>query len=223
MSKIRVQQAYRKASLFLLPAQAPAHRLEEFCRKFEILSKVHYILSDEKKRQVYDETGVIDASVDNIGANFWTRYWRKLFPHIVPEDIEDFKGRYKDSEEEKEDLRIAYLRAKGNMDRLAEIYFAYTAEDEDRICYIMQKELINRKKMRSYVKFAKEKPASVEARKNKYKRPDPEDDPACINPIVLVLRQNRLELEERRAMENEQREREEAARDEAPRRKRRRR
>ncbi|XP_055936186.1 dnaJ homolog subfamily C member 9-like isoform X1 [Argiope bruennichi] len=236
-----LQQAYRKASLFLLPAQAPAHRLAEFCRKFEILSKVHYILSDKKKRQIYDETGV----VDNICANFWTRYWRKLFPHIVPEDIEDFKERYKksimvqdcirrhwyiyillskDSEEEKEDLRIAYLRVKGNMDRFAEIYFAYTAEDEDRICHIMQKELINRKKMRAYVKFTNEKPANVEARKNKYKKPDPEDDPACVNPIVLVLRQKKLNIEERRAKENkEQRKRGEAAGNAVRRKKRRRR
>ncbi|XP_055936187.1 dnaJ homolog subfamily C member 9-like isoform X2 [Argiope bruennichi] len=215
-----LQQAYRKASLFLLPAQAPAHRLAEFCRKFEILSKVHYILSDKKKRQIYDETGV----VDNICANFWTRYWRKLFPHIVPEDIEDFKERYKNSEEEKEDLRIAYLRVKGNMDRFAEIYFAYTAEDEDRICHIMQKELINRKKMRAYVKFTNEKPANVEARKNKYKKPDPEDDPACVNPIVLVLRQKKLNIEERRAKENkEQRKRGEAAGNAVRRKKRRRR
>ncbi|KAF8766382.1 DnaJ subfamily C member 9 like protein [Argiope bruennichi] len=219
-----LQQAYRKASLFLLPAQAPAHRLAEFCRKFEILSKVHYILSDKKKRQIYDETGVVDASVDNICANFWTRYWRKLFPHIVPEDIEDFKERYKNSEEEKEDLRIAYLRVKGNMDRFAEIYFAYTAEDEDRICHIMQKELINRKKMRAYVKFTNEKPANVEARKNKYKKPDPEDDPACVNPIVLVLRQKKLNIEERRAKENkEQRKRGEAAGNAVRRKKRRRR
>ncbi|CAL1281916.1 unnamed protein product [Larinioides sclopetarius] len=161
-----MQQAYRKISLFLLPAQAPAHRLEEFCRKFEIVSKVHYILSDASKRQVYDEKGVIDASVDKLGALFGTKYWKKLFPHIVPEDIEDFKEIYKDSEEEKEDLQTVYLRAKGDMDRLAEVYFAYSAEDEDRICDIMLK-LIKRKIMPSYAKFMKEAAASIEARKKK--------------------------------------------------------
>ena len=50
----------------------------------------------------------------------WGDYWRLLFPKITVEDIRSFEVKYKGSEEESEDLKRAYLRHEGDMDRIME-------------------------------------------------------------------------------------------------------
>lgn len=54
---ISVKKAYKKASLLYHPDRVENDKKEEAKCKFQILSKVHCILTDQEKRTVYDETG----------------------------------------------------------------------------------------------------------------------------------------------------------------------
>ncbi|GIY58878.1 dnaJ subfamily C member 9 [Caerostris extrusa] len=117
--------AYRKFSFFLCPLRI----CKESDDKFQVLSQVHYILNDDNRRKLYDEEGVWEQRIPTkvicaCGWNLttdttsktWHKYWRNLFFHIVSSDLEEYKERYRDSEEEAEDLKKAYIRAKGDMD-----------------------------------------------------------------------------------------------------------
>ena len=50
----------------------------------------------------------------------WNDYWRLLFPKITVEDINSFAQKYKNSDEEAEDLKKAYLQHEGDMDKIME-------------------------------------------------------------------------------------------------------
>lgn len=54
---ILVKKAYKKVSLLCHPDRVANDKKEEATKKFQALSKVHSILTDNEKRTVYDETG----------------------------------------------------------------------------------------------------------------------------------------------------------------------
>ncbi|GBN88646.1 DnaJ subfamily C member 9 [Araneus ventricosus] len=95
----QLKQAYKKMSLLVHPDKVAEHNREECTRKFQILAKVHSILSDAEKRQAYDETGIVDdennSSMDDASPEFWEQYWRALFPRITIGAIEKFLASYR--------------------------------------------------------------------------------------------------------------------------------
>ncbi|CAL1281919.1 unnamed protein product [Larinioides sclopetarius] len=193
----QLKQAYRKMSLLVHPDKAAEHNREECTRKFQILAKVHSILSDDEKRRLYDETGIVDdennASLDDANLEFWESYWRTLFPRITISAIEKFLASYKDSDEEKEDLKKAYLKAKGDMDTISEIFIGYSAEEEDRLCMIL-KEMIKKKEVPSYPKFKNETPAKKAARKKRHTQEAAEAEEISKN-LAVVMQERKSERE----------------------------
>ncbi|GIY00990.1 dnaJ-like protein subfamily C member 9 [Caerostris darwini] len=118
-TQAELKKAYRKFSFFLCPLKKPCKEIDE---KFQVLSEVHYILSDDNKRKLYDEKGV----------------WKRHIPlkaicisGRISSDLEEYIERYRGSEEEAEDLKKAYIRAKGDMDVIAEIFIPYAPEERD--------------------------------------------------------------------------------------------
>ena len=57
VSVLSVKKAYYKLSLKVHPDKASDDEKEQATEKFQLLSKLYQILSDEKKRKVYDKTG----------------------------------------------------------------------------------------------------------------------------------------------------------------------
>ena len=53
-----------------------------------------------------DEEGFINENVE------WVEYWRNLYPKVTIENIEKYKKKYQNSEEEKTDLLDAYKKHK---------------------------------------------------------------------------------------------------------------
>ena len=53
-----------------------------------------------------DEEGFINENVE------WVQYWRNLYPKVTIENIEKYKKKYQNSEEEKTDLLDAYKKHK---------------------------------------------------------------------------------------------------------------
>jgi len=107
--------------------------------KFQVLSRVYEVLSDTKKRAVYDETGELLDEGDILSKDKnWDHYWRLLFKKISKKDIEEFEAEYKGSEEEKQSIIESYLQFEGDMDEILSHVMCSTVDDEERIREIIQ-------------------------------------------------------------------------------------
>ena len=84
---------------------------EEATKKFQALGAVYKILGDKDAKAVYDETGEIP---DDEGSAFdpdkdWTDYWRILFKKVTLEDVKKFEEKFRESQEEEEELEARVL------------------------------------------------------------------------------------------------------------------
>jgi DnaJ family protein C protein 9 len=131
------------------------------------LGKIFTILSDAGKKSLYDETGDISADEET---RDWASHWRLLFKVITEEDVNDFFKTYKNSDEEKEDLKSIYVKHKGDMDSILEEMLSSSAvDDEERFKEIIKK-LIDAGDVEKFRKFTHETKASKEQRRVKYEK-----------------------------------------------------
>ncbi|CAH2071158.1 unnamed protein product, partial [Iphiclides podalirius] len=97
----------------------------------------------------------IDEDEDLITDRDWSVYWRLLFKKITEEDIVAYEKEYIGSQEEKDDLKHAYLTGKGDMDYIVDqVQFART-EHEPRIRGILT-EMIEKGEIPAYKIFTHE-------------------------------------------------------------------
>lgn len=92
------------------------------------------MLSDPARRKRYDTTGsTAESIIDSEGFN-WSDFYREQFRDAVSTDaIEKFAKKYKGSEEEKDDILIAYEECEGDMEQLYErVMLSDIAEDDER-------------------------------------------------------------------------------------------
>lgn len=158
----QIKKAYRKSSLKIHPDRVDDPDKELATKKFQVLAKVHFILSDDERRKLYDDQGIIanDDSLEN-QAN-WSEYWRLLFPKISEKDIQAYLDTYTDSKEEEEDLIKIYERFEGDLDKISQTHISY---DEDKTTEQLHR-LIDEGKIKKYKKFTSE-PDSKRNRRSK--------------------------------------------------------
>lgn len=158
----QIKKAYRKVSLKVHPDRVSEGLKEEATKKFQVLSQVHFVLSDEERRKLYDDNGII-ANEDSLESEAdWLNYWRLLFPKITQKNIDSFMDKYIGSKEEEEDLIKIYNRFQGDLDKIHETHIGY---DEDRTVSDLSK-LLELGKIEPFDKFVKE-PAAKKARRKK--------------------------------------------------------
>ncbi|XP_026481849.1 J domain-containing protein CG6693-like [Ctenocephalides felis] len=163
-----LKKAYYKLSLTVHPDRVEESNKEEATEKFKVLSKIYEILTDPKKRDLYDNSGIIEDDSEG-SIDSWLDYWRAMFPPITEESIKEYETKYKGSQEEIEDIKKAYKRARGSIDFMHELVPFLTCEDEPRLIEIV-KGLIAEGELEEYKIFTEE-PASRRIRRhNKYKR-----------------------------------------------------
>jgi DnaJ family protein C protein 9 len=150
-----IKKAFRRLSLKCHPDR---HQdLEEgpkqaMTAKFQTLSKVHFILSDVEKRAYYDSTGAI-LNEDGLDAEAdWDDYFRLLFPKVTTSDIDQFMDNYKGSEDELKDLKAAYIRYEGDMDKISQAVIGF---EEERHRALIQ-DMINDEDVPEFEKFTNE-------------------------------------------------------------------
>ncbi|KAG9346052.1 hypothetical protein JZ751_007868 [Albula glossodonta] len=132
-----VRRGYYKVSLQVHPDRAPDDQLAT--KKFQALGKVYAVLSDKEQRAVYDEQGTVDEESDSLDQDRnWEEYWRLLFPKITLKDILEFEKKYKDTDEERQDVKRLYVQYEGDMDMIMASAMCCTQEDEPRIVKIIQ-------------------------------------------------------------------------------------
>lgn len=162
----QIKKAYRNASLKIHPDRVEESEKDKATKRFQVLAKVHFVLSDEEKRKLYDEHGILadDDSFDS--ETDWEDYWRLLFPKISEKDIQEFMDKYTGSNEEIQDLINLYNKFKGDMDKISETMISY---DEERTTKML-KELIKEGKIEDYHKFTNESDAKKRKRTKRYNK-----------------------------------------------------
>ncbi|KAJ3104456.1 DnaJ sub C member 9 [Phlyctochytrium planicorne] len=171
----------------------------EATQKFQDIAKYYEVLSDEKKRARYDETGVIDESSNE--SRFeglrpeggWDKYFRDLWGGIVTKDsIDEFALKYKGtltnrrpnidqlagSLEERKDLLDAYKSSKGSMDSVLESVPLSSYEDEERFREIVSN-AIDLDEVPKYKKFLVVDEAATLRRKKKAEKEAKEAEKAA--------------------------------------------
>ncbi|GMS85246.1 hypothetical protein PENTCL1PPCAC_7421, partial [Pristionchus entomophagus] len=137
--------------------------------KFQILSKAYEILSDKDSRDLYDECGSVgedDGPMSEEDFERCVKMWRGQFKKVTKEDIDAFYAKYTGSEEEKEDVKVAYEKCKGDMDKIVE-HVPSVDNDEERLVAII-KELIKEGELEETKKFkTSSAPKKVAARKRR--------------------------------------------------------
>ena len=123
-------------------------------------------MCDEEKKKLYDESGVIEGEDNFTGSS---EEWR-LFSKISENDIKQFFGSYKSSEEEKKDLLAIYEKSKGDMNLIMEQMFSEDMlEDEPRFREILQN-AIDKGEIGKYDKFVSESKRKASKRKAHYEK-----------------------------------------------------
>ncbi|NXN85016.1 DNJC9 protein, partial [Bombycilla garrulus] len=164
-----IRRGYHRASLRLHPDRVPPEKKEEATRRFQILGKVYAVLSDEKQRAEYDETGMVDEDAEALqDGRDWLEYWQLLFK-VTVKDIEDFHKSYKNSDEELADVKAAYLNFKGDMDQIMSSVMCVDYTDEPRIREMIE-QAIDSGELPSYKAFVKESKQKMMARKKRVEK-----------------------------------------------------
>ncbi|CAD8116682.1 unnamed protein product [Paramecium sonneborni] len=122
-----IKKSYRQLALQLHPDknQQDVNAKE----KFQKISEAYQILSNDEKRKMYDETGMIEGMDEFKNAY---EFYRNLYPKISKEDIDKYELKYRFSKEEENDLIQFYNKNKGNVKCLLENIILSKNEDIPR-------------------------------------------------------------------------------------------
>jgi DnaJ family protein C protein 9 len=106
---------------------------------------------DDEKRNLYDETGEIDDSLD-IDLQSTYEYFKNVYPTITKNDIESFSKKYPGSDMERDDLINYYNENSGDLTKLLEWIPLSTNNDKQRYLDIFE-ELIEQKFIKKTKKY----------------------------------------------------------------------
>lgn len=153
-TEAEVRSAYRKQALLNHPDKKPESEREKAHAEFEKIAFAYGILSDEKRRKIYDTTGRTDEIISDID---WSEWIKDLYnTSINGEILEEFKKSYQGSEEERQDLYQAYEQFKGSMtDIFSYVLCSNVLSDEERFRAMID-EGIKRKELKKYKNYTQE-------------------------------------------------------------------
>ncbi|KAI4763403.1 DnaJ-domain-containing protein [Aureobasidium sp. EXF-3400] len=162
----QIKTAYRKAALKWHPDKAKPEDKDAAHTKFQEIALAYAVLSDERRRARYDNTGRTDESLDIDDDIFnWSDFYRTQFANAVTEDtIVSFTQEYKGSDEERDALLSAYTKYKGDMNKMyQQIMVSNPAVDEERFRKIIN-EAIEKEEVAAHLKFTEETQKSIDRR-----------------------------------------------------------
>lgn len=164
-----VKKAYYRLSLQVHPDRVAEADKEVATEKFKVLSKVNGILTDDNKRALYDDKGIIDDDDDDANGCDWAELWKLFFKPISTSDIDKYQREYIGSELERSDVKKAYLRGKGCINYMLDSVPFMDVESEPRIAVMVQ-EWIDADEVPEYKAFTDEPASKRNRRHKKYSR-----------------------------------------------------
>lgn len=128
-----IKKAYYKCALECHPDRVKGSNEEVAAAKerFQLIGKAYEILSDDARRKLYDESGIVDDGAGGQHAD-WSEYFRELYKRVTLSDLDAFKAEYVGSREEYEDILAAYVKFKGVMSSISEAVFFGDVESDGR-------------------------------------------------------------------------------------------
>lgn len=104
------------------------------------------MLSDPVRRKRYDTTGSTSESIVDAEGFDWSDFYREQYKDAVSEDaIQKFAAKYKGSDEEKDDILVAFEQCEGDMDQLYEmVILSDVIEDDARFRKIIDQAIESR-------------------------------------------------------------------------------
>ncbi|KAI1801961.1 chaperone protein dnaJ 6 [Daldinia bambusicola] len=161
----QIKSAYRKLALKNHPDKVSEDQKQKAHEAFQSIAFAYAVLSDPARRKRYDETGSTSESIVDSDGFSWSDFYREQYRDTVTADaIEKFAKQYKGSDEEKDDILIAYEEYKGKMDKIYEsVMLSDVLEDDERFRAIIDEAIAN-KDVRAFKAYTHESKKSKEAR-----------------------------------------------------------
>ena len=126
------------------------------------------MLSDPRRRKIYDRTGSTEEVLGEDGDFDWMDFYREqLSAMLDTKAISDFQKKYQGSDEEKRDLLEAYEKHEGDMDGIYDsVMLSNVLEDDERFRTIIDKAIAD-EEVESYKKYAEETDNKRQQRKKR--------------------------------------------------------
>lgn len=161
----QVKSAYRKLALKNHPDKVSEDKKQEANEAFQSIAFAYAVLSDPARRKRYDKTGSTSESIVDSDGFSWTDFYREQYRDAITTDaIEKVAKQYKGSDEERDDLLIAYEQYKGKMDKIYEsVLLSDVLEDDERFRAIIDGAIAS-KDVPAFKAYTHESKKSKEAR-----------------------------------------------------------
>ncbi|KAI3647397.1 hypothetical protein MP228_007618 [Amoeboaphelidium protococcarum] len=162
-SEIDIKSSYRRLALKFHPDKQPSTfskvELIEAEEKFKDINKAYSVLSDPKKRQVYDTTGQVENSLNDANDADWMTYFDQVVTRVSKEELDRYKEQYLNSQEEQQDIQDAYNKCRGDLTLMIELipFSSFEQEDMERIVQAVTRMIDDKQltKTRSWTKTSK--------------------------------------------------------------------
>ncbi|OTB09516.1 hypothetical protein M426DRAFT_80633 [Hypoxylon sp. CI-4A] len=161
----QIKSAYRKLALKNHPDKVPEDQKQKAHELFQSIAFAYAVLSDPARRKRYDETGSTSESIVDSDGFSWSDFYREQYRDTVTSDaIKKFAKQYKGSDEEKDDILIAYEQNEGDMDKIYEtVMLSDVLGDDERFRAIID-EAIASKDVPAFKAYTNETKKSKAAR-----------------------------------------------------------
>ncbi|KAJ5317094.1 hypothetical protein N7508_001602 [Penicillium antarcticum] len=163
-----IKSAYKKSALRNHPDKVGEDAREEANAKFQRIALAYGVLSDSRRRKVYDRTGSTDEAFSEDGDFNWMDFYREQLSAMLDKRaISDFQKKYQNSDEETRDLLTAYTTHEGDMDGIYEtVMLSNVLDDDERFRAIINQAIAN-KEVEDFEDYSQEPEAKKKQRVKK--------------------------------------------------------
>ncbi|KAJ5755566.1 hypothetical protein N7533_005109 [Penicillium manginii] len=166
-----IKTAYKKNALRHHPDKVSEDARDEANAKFQKIALAYAVLSDQRRRNMYDRTGNTQEVLGEDGDFDWLDFYREqLSAMLDTRAVSDFQKKYQGSDEEKKDLLEAYETNEGDLDGIYEsVMLSNVLDDDERFRAIID-EAIAAGEVEKYDNYTEESEAKRDRRVKRAKK-----------------------------------------------------
>ncbi|KAJ5540958.1 hypothetical protein N7494_006034 [Penicillium frequentans] len=163
-----IKSAYKKSALRHHPDKVSEDARDAAHAKFQQIALAYAVLSDPRRRKIYDRTGNTEEVLGEDGDFDWMEFYREqLSAMLDTKAISDFQKKYQNSDEEKRDLLEAYEKYQGDLDKIYEsVMLSNVLDDDERFRAIIDQAIAD-EEVEDYKKYSQEPEKKREQRKKR--------------------------------------------------------